>query len=137
MADGVPDDFVPTTARQPAPCDGCQQRPRCAVELLACTAFANFVGGQRWRHARRDPTAARFARLYAADDKPATDDPRRGLRPVTLEKLDALRALRGHYASRTAVFAAVRLSPTYWERIAARDPALAAHVVALTTTGVP
>lgn len=46
------------------PCDRCPNFARCARELLACSAFSQFVNGRRWRNATRLPSAERYASIY-------------------------------------------------------------------------
>ena len=49
----------------PCPCDECGLRTRCALERLACEAFARFVHRKGWRTAPRAPTSARYVALFA------------------------------------------------------------------------
>lgn len=41
--------------REPAPCDDCLRRARCAGELLACSAFQVYALGRSERHWRAAP----------------------------------------------------------------------------------
>ncbi len=56
---------------EPAPCDGCRQRERCTTGL-ACTAFSLFVvygTRTRWEAAPREPTSAKFARIFNSTEE--------------------------------------------------------------------
>jgi hypothetical protein len=114
---------------EPTPCDECPHYARCAREKLSCAAFGVFVWLGRWGAAPREPTRTNYVRQFAADDPKRGCAP--GLRPATLAKFEALRALRGEFRTAHAALAAVDLDPNYWQHIRTRDAALAAHVQSL------
>lgn len=51
------------------PCETCSWRPRCKVELLACTDFAGYVRSNRYRKREidRQPTTEMYQALFTLD----------------------------------------------------------------------
>jgi hypothetical protein len=68
-------DVIPAFLDEPAPCDACPLRARCASERLACAAFSLFVSFRDWSAAPRQPTRERFDEVFA---------PEKPLRAVTI-----------------------------------------------------
>ncbi len=126
------DRMLRTALRGPAPCDDCVWAQRCAAQLLACQAFADYLTTQRavaWQGGRRGvPTRTIYARIYAL---PAKRGPASGLRASTHAKFDALRATRGTFESVEAALTSVGLTLTYWGYMRERDEPLAEHVRSL------
>lgn len=60
---------------EPAPCDDCPLRARCAAEQLACSAFYSYVRGMAWRRCQRKPTRELYELAMADDDAPDTEAP--------------------------------------------------------------
>jgi hypothetical protein len=69
------------------PCDVCRFRDRCAVELIACSAFSMFLAGEsekRWRAAPRAPTHAVWLITVGNERRPGSGRPRKVRVPVSV-----------------------------------------------------
>src|SRR5690348_12832134 len=52
----------------PPPCDNCALAKRCGAELVACTAFADYVNSNRWRAGPRSPSREGFERVFSGEE---------------------------------------------------------------------
>jgi DNA-directed RNA polymerase specialized sigma24 family protein len=68
LEEDQPDDASTPYPFEPAPCDKCINRRRCALERLACRAFVAFVkhpGIEHWQDAARRPSRRTFVQIFA------------------------------------------------------------------------